>query len=189
MLSEACLSPQSLNGINHSISHNEEPANSLSHVPSIESTPDWVQVTSIQVPVQLPVYLDDLDQPKGVTSFCLWNGIRSCTTFLHWLGKPNNNVTIKVYGDLWAINNDTYMISIFVCFIKVNEIKGKHWIRKQMSRGWERRAADSEGWKVLGGGFVISGAWICFLWARPSSGWACKPPHKGSCYDVLEWWR
>lgn len=71
VFSEASLSPQSLNGINHSISHNEEHASSLRHVPFVESTSDWAQVTRIQVPVQLLVYLHDLGQPKGVTNFCL----------------------------------------------------------------------------------------------------------------------
>lgn len=54
VFSEACLSPQSLNGINHSISHNKEPASLLNNVSFVESTSDWAQMTWIQVPVLPP---------------------------------------------------------------------------------------------------------------------------------------
>lgn len=55
VLGEACLSPESLNGISHSVSHNEELASLLNNVPSVGSTPGWAQVAWVQVPVPPPV--------------------------------------------------------------------------------------------------------------------------------------
>lgn len=53
-------------------SHSEEPAGLLNNVPSVKSTPDGVQLTCVQVPGLLSVWLRDpgqVGQAWGVTGF------------------------------------------------------------------------------------------------------------------------
>lgn len=148
------------------VGRSEEPAGLLNNLPSVENTPDWAQVTWVRVPSPPPGQLHDLGASPsheelqafvcGIHVGLLPPGIR----------KPNQTTRRNVAGkgNLQTISHVTRVNFLFVCFIKVKQMKRKN---VEPEKGWREAEKGEQQTQV------DEGSWE----AGPKQGLDLLPPH------------